>query len=61
MKLEIAAWLEIIEDLLDHSSVVFEACDDCSSMDVIKWLREVPVVLCVVDFEFTVRRDTLGL
>jgi len=36
LKLKVSAWLEIIEDLLDHGSVVFETCDDSSGMDVIK-------------------------
>lgn len=29
-------------------------------MDIIKFIREVPLVFCVVNFEATIRRNTLS-
>lgn len=56
LELEIAARLQVVEDLLAHGAVVLEAGDDGAGVDVIEGLVECPVVFCIVDLKFTVGR-----
>lgn len=59
LKLEISTWFKVVEDLLYHSTIIFETCDDSTSVDVIKRFGEVPVVLCIVDLELAIWWDTV--
>jgi hypothetical protein len=57
LQLKVATSGEIIVDLLEHGAVVLEASNYCTGMHVVEGLTECPLVLGIVDFEATVRRD----
>jgi hypothetical protein len=59
LQLKIAAWGERVEGLADDVLGVFEAGKECAAMDIFKFLSEIPVVFCVVDFKAAVRRDAV--
>lgn len=57
MKFEVTSWGEGVEDLFHHGFVVLKAGDDGAGVDVVEGFAKGPVVLSIVDFEATVRRD----
>lgn len=60
MEFEIAAWGERGEGLVDYLLRVFEAGEESTAMYIVKFLREDPLVFCIVDFEPEVWRHAAG-
>lgn len=61
MQLEVPTWLERFDSLGYDMLRVFEAGKERAAVDVVKLLTKDPLVLCIVDLEVAVGRDTVKL
>jgi hypothetical protein len=61
LEFEVATWGERFEGFGDHILGVFEAGDESPPVDVVKFLGEVPLVFCVINFEAAVCWDAILL
>ena len=60
MQFKIPAGVQGLESLAQYRGGVFEARKKSTTMDIIKSIREVPLVFCIVNFEAAIRRNTLS-
>jgi hypothetical protein len=58
LQLKIPTVVQGPESLAQYGGGVFEARDESTTMDIIKFIRKVPLVFCIVNFEATIRRNT---
>jgi hypothetical protein len=60
LQLKIPTRVQGLESLAQYGCGVFEARKESTTMDIIKSIRKVPLVFCIVNFKATIRRNTLS-
>lgn len=59
MELKIPTRVQGLESLAQYGGGVFEAGNESTTMDIVKFVRKIPLVFCIVNLKATIGGNTL--
>jgi hypothetical protein len=60
LQLKIPTRAQGFESLSYYGGRIFEASQESTTMDIVKFMRKVPLVFCIINLEAAICRNTLS-